>query len=73
MPQLALVADSSRRAITVRNEWFRTGRLCTSQGTDRGAACTIDTAALYQDHTGRSVKVITHCNLLLRFETQWRT
>jgi hypothetical protein len=29
MLQLALVADSSRRAITVRNEWFRTGRLCT--------------------------------------------
>jgi hypothetical protein len=29
MPQFALVADSSRRAITVRNEWFRTGRLCT--------------------------------------------
>ena len=29
MPQLAFVADSSRRAITVRNEWFRTGRLCT--------------------------------------------
>jgi hypothetical protein len=29
MLQLALVADSSRRAITFRNEWFRTGRLCT--------------------------------------------
>ena len=29
MLQLALVADSSRRAITVRNEWFRTRRLCT--------------------------------------------
>jgi hypothetical protein len=29
MPRLALVADSSRRAIAVRNEWFRTGRLCT--------------------------------------------
>jgi hypothetical protein len=28
MPQLTLVADSSRRAITVRNEWFPTGRLC---------------------------------------------
>jgi len=29
MFQLALVADSSRRAITVRNKWFRNGKLCT--------------------------------------------
>lgn len=63
MPQLALVADSSRPAITVRNEWFRTGRLCTYAA----QVCKIHTAAHYQDNTGRSVKVITHFNLLLSF------
>jgi hypothetical protein len=29
MLQHALVADSSKLAITVRNEWFQTGSLCT--------------------------------------------
>jgi len=37
------------------------------QGTDSAVVCKIDTAALYEDHTGRSVKVITHFNLLLSF------
>jgi hypothetical protein len=47
MFQLALVADSSRRAITVRNEWFQTGSLCTYKAQFKEPSAKIDTAALY--------------------------